>query len=318
MKKQLLMSILLMAGLLGAFPSAGQYHTDKKLAEKLQALLSNFNGTAGVYVLNLNNGKEAAVNADTVFPTASIIKVPILVGVFKKITDGALSYHQPLVYDDSMARGGSGLMQYFKDGTKTNLSVAVTLMISHSDNVAAVWCEKLAGGGKTINAWLNDHGYKYTRVNSRTPGREKQYEQYGWGQTTPREMAHLLLSIKEQKILTPAACERMYRNLCNVYWDDYALSQIPPYVQVASKQGMVNASRSELVMVNLPSGSKGAPHKGYVFYIATKNNKDQRWSPDNEAWQLARNVSKLLWNYFAPDDSWVPPVGYTKFWDWED
>ncbi len=312
------MSILLMTAMFRALPSAGQYHTDKKLTQKLHTLLSTFNGTAGVYVINLANGKEAAVNANTIFPTASIIKVPILIGIFKKIMDGELSYHQPLVYDDAMARGGSGLMQYFKDSTKTNLGVAVTLMISHSDNVAAVWCEKLAGGGKAINSWLNDHGYVHTRVNSRTAGREKQYEQYGWGQTTPREMTHLLLSIKEKKILTPAACERMYRDLCNVYWDDYALSQIPPYVQVASKQGMINTSRSELVMVNLPSGEKGDSCKGYVFYIATKNNKDQRWTPDNEAWQLARDVSKLLWNYFAPDDKWIPPVGNSTFWNWED
>lgn len=310
MKKLLLMSILMLAGLLAGIPSSGQYRKDKKLTEKLEKLLSQFKGTAGVYVLNLKNGKEAAVNADTLFPTASIIKVPILVGIFKKIVSGELNYHQELTYDDEMARGGSGIMQYFKDSTKIDLSVPITLMISHSDNVAAVWCEKMAGGGKTINAWLEQHGYVHTRLNSRTKGREKNYDQYGWGQTTPREMAHLLLSIREQKILTPAACERMYRDLANVYWDDYALSQIPPYVQTASKQGMVNASRSELVMVE-------APHGPYVFYIATKNNKDQRWSPDNEAWQLARDVSKLLWNYFEPGSGWKPPTGYSKFWNWE-
>src|SRR6185312_5176083 len=284
-----------------------QYHTDKKLENKLRVLIDSFHGTAGIYVRNLKTGKVAAINADTLFPTASIVKIPILIGIFNKIQEGELTYHQPMLYRDSMAHGGSGLMQYFKDSSKTDLSNVITLMITHSDNTAAIWCEKLAGGGITINQWLSDNGFKSTRVNSRTPNRKSNYDEYGWGQTTPREMADLFVMIREGKAVNPAASERMYRILTHVYWDDYALSQIPPYVQVASKQGMVDASRSEAVLVN-------APHGDYVFYIATKNNKDQRWMPDNEAWQLARNVSALLWNYFESKSNWKPAEGIEKYW----
>lgn len=170
-------------------------------------------------------------------------------------------------------------------------------MITHSDNSAAVWCEKLAGGGLTINAWLEKNGFRDTRVNSRTAGREADKELYGWGQTTPREMARLLTMIRNQQAVNPAASQTMYRIMTHVFWDEYALSQIPPYVQAASKQGMVDDSRSEAVLVN-------APHGDYVFYIATKNNKDQRWVPDNEAWVLARRVSALLWDYFEPHSGW--------------
>ena len=70
---------------------------------------------------------------------------------------------------------------------------------------------------------------------------------------------------------------------------------------------MVDASRSEAVLVN-------APHGDYVFYVATKNNKDQRWTPDNEAWQFARNVSALLWNYFESKSNWKPAEGIEKYW----
>jgi beta-lactamase class A len=284
-------------------PSAfAQYKTDKKLEKQLKALLDSFHGTAGVYVRNLKTGKEVAINADTIFPTASIIKVPILVGIFNKINEGIFTYHQSMLYRDSAARGGSGLMQYFKDSTKIDLNVAITLMISHSDNTAAVWCEKLAGGGIAINSWLAQNGFEFTRLNSRTPGREKESKEYGWGQTTPREMANLMVMIREGKTVSMAASQQMYRDLTHVFWDEYALSQIPPYVQAASKQGMVDASRSEAVLVN-------APHGDYVFYIATKNNADKSWKPDNEAWQLARNVSRLLWNYFEPHYGWMPAVG---------
>jgi beta-lactamase class A len=119
-------------------------------------------------------------------------------------------------------------------------------------------------------------------------------------------MAKLMVMIREGKTISKAASEQMYRDLTDVFWDEYALSQIPPYVQAASKQGMVDDSRSEAVLVN-------APHGDYVFYIATKNNKDQRWVTDNEAWQLARNVSALLWNYFESHYGWKPAAGVEKY-----
>lgn len=293
----------------GPVGGVSQYKADPKLTLELRKLTDVFHGTAGVYVLNLGTGEEAAINADTVFPTASIVKVPILIGVFDKIQKGELNYHEPLLYRDSMARGGSGLMQYFKDSTRVDLSVAVTLMISRSDNTAARWCQSLAGGGEAVNEWLRQHDFKDTRVNAVTPGREGAYNEYGWGQTTPREMALLLALIRRKEIVSPAACERMYRDMTHIFWDDYALSAIPPYVQAASKQGMVNASRSELVMVN-------APHGDYVFYVATKNNEDRRWTPDNEAWELARNVSALLWHYYEPGSRWKPAKNSKQYWDW--
>lgn len=297
--------LLLMISMIS--PTAfSQYKTDRRLEKQLKELVDSFHGIAGIYVRNLKTGKEVAINADTVFPTASIIKVPILAGIFDKIDKGAFTYHQSVMYRDSAARGGSGLMQYFKDSTKIDLNVAITLMISHSDNTAAVWCEKLAGGGITINSWLHDNGFQFTRVNARTPGREMNNKEFGWGQTTPREMARLMVMIRDGKAVSAEASQRMYRDLTHVFWDEYALSQIPPYIQAASKQGMVDASRSEAVLVN-------APHGDYVFYIATKNNTDKKWSPDNEAWQLARKVSSLLWNYFEPHYGWKPAAGVNRY-----
>lgn len=289
--------------------SAGQlrYKTDKKLEGMLKSLTDSFHGVAGVYVLNLRTGKEAAINADTIFPTASIIKVPILVGILDKIRQGSFKYQQPLIYRDSSARKGSGLMQFFKDSTATDLRTAITLMITHSDNTAAVWCEKLAGGGTSINTWLESHGFRDTRLNARTPGREQNKQTYGWGQTTPREMARLVTMIRNNEVVSPDASQTMYRIMTHVFWDEYALSMIPPYIQAASKQGMVDDSRSEVVLVN-------APHGDYVFYVATKNNRDQRWVPDNEAWQLARNVSGLLWAYFEPHSKWRPAAGAEQYW----
>lgn len=299
--------LLLLLLLSSSLKATAQPRVDKNLTQKLEQLLNDFDGKTGVYVYNLKTKKEASVRGDHVFPTASIIKVPILIGIFKKIINDTLGYHKPLIYRDSMAQPGAGIMNSFKDHSTTNLSIPINLMISYSDNTAALWIQELAGGGKTINTWLKNHGYQHTRINAETKGRDQKHkEKYGWGQTTPKEMAHLLMAIKKRKILTPAACDRIYRTLTKSYWDHYALSQIPPNVQTASKQGMLARSRSELVMVN-------APHGDYVFYLATDKNGDKSWKTDNSAWQLSRKVSKLLWLYFEPQSNWEPAKGAAKY-----
>ncbi len=272
---------------------------DKKLQIGLEEVTRGFHGVAGVYVYNLKTGKEAGINADTIFPTASIVKVPIMAGIFNKIAEEELSLNDTLLYRDNRVYGGSGLMQFFKDSTYTDLRTLVSLMITYSDNVTSIWSQELAGGGVEINKLMEIMGFEHTRINSRTEGRKEIWEKYGWGQTTPNEMANLLIKIRNREVVNEAASDEMYRMLTNSFYTDYSLSQIPPYVQTAAKQGMVNKSRSELVMVN-------APHGDYVFYIATKENEDNSWQYDNEAWVLQRKISSYLWNYFEPEYNWKP------------
>lgn len=284
---------------------SAQSKTDKILTEKLQKLVQGFNGDVGIYVQNLKTGKFAEINADTIFPTASMIKVPIMCGIFDKIEKKELSYHQNLIYRDSLLYAGEDILGSFKDGEKIQLSKIQMLSITTSDNTASLWLQKLIGGDN-INKWLSENGFENIRINSRTPGREAFQKRYGWGQTSPREMALLFKKIREGQVISKEASERMYRNLIRIYWDGEALSQIPPYVQAASKQGAVNRARSEVVLVN-------APHGDYVFCIATKNQKDESWDADNEGYQLIRKLSKLLWNYYEPKSDWKPADGIEKY-----
>jgi beta-lactamase class A len=277
--------------------------TDKTLEKGLQDLAKDFEGDVGIYVYNLKTNQEAGVNADTIFPTASVVKVPILIEVFKQIKAGKLHLKDTLVYDAKRKYGGSGLMQFYKDSTVTDLRTLASLMITMSDNTTSLWCQELVGGGEAINETMADLGLAHTRVNSRTEGRTKDWEAYGWGQTTPREMASLLIKMRNRTLVDAASSDEMYRIMSNSFYTDYSLSQIPPYVQTAAKQGMVNKSRSELVMVNAPSGD-------YVFYIATKNNTDESWGFDNKAWQLQRLISAYLWRYFEPESDWKPATGF--------
>jgi len=274
--------------------------TDNKLQKKVEEAIQGFNGDIGIYVKNLRTGKTVSINADTVFPTASIVKVPILLGIMDKIQKGELAYDSTLVYKDSLLYEGEDILGSFKNDEKILLKKVMMLMLTTSDNTASLWLQSLAGKGTRINEILDSLGLVSTRVNSRTPGRENNRTQYGWGQTTPMEMGFIFEKIYRNEIFSAAACDRMMRSLGRNYWDlNEAISQIPPYIEVFSKNGCVNAVRSEVLLVN-------APHNPYIFCILTKNNKDTQWTHDNEAWTLARKVSLLLWNYFEPKDKWEP------------
>lgn len=281
-----------------AYGSIAQ-HEDKVLAKKVTELIKDFEGDVGIYIRHLKTGKTVSINADTIFPTASMIKIPITIGMFNKIEKGEIPYDTVLTYKDSLLYAGDDLLGSFKHGEKISLSKVMMLMITTSDNTASLWCQSLAGSGTEINRWLSENGFVHTRVNSRTPGREANRSLHGWGQTTPKEMAALLVRIREGKVISARASERIYRNLIRIYCDAGALSQIPPHVQAASKQGAVDRSKSEVVLVN-------APHGDYVFCVITKNQQDQSWVANNEGYVLQRKLSRLLWNYFEPESTWKP------------
>jgi beta-lactamase class A len=284
-------------------------HRDAKLEAALRQATDGFHGDVGVYVHHLRSGRTAELRADEAFPTASMIKVPILATYYDRLASGAMDLHATEVMPDTAIYGypdDLGLVGNLKPGAKVEHSLLALMMITTSDNTAAIWMQSLVGGGEAVNGWLAGRGFDSTRVNSRTPGREAARARYGWGQTTPREMATLFTKIRAGEVVSPAASEEMYRALTRIYWNGEALSQLPPWIQAASKQGEVDHSRSETVLVNGPSGD-------YVFSIITKNQADTTYAPNNEAYLMIRRVSALLWKAFEPRMPYVPAPGAAAF-----
>jgi len=279
--------------------SVAAQKTDKKLQNEISNLLQGFKGDVGVYVYDISKNKIATVNADTIFPTASMVKVPIFIGLMHKIHNGELTYHQDMLFTDSVRYSeGQEILASFKDSQKIALNDLIMLMMSMSDNGASLWLQGLAGGGSQINRYMDSLGMKFTRVNSRTPGRKENYNQYGWGQTTPKEMATLMKLIVENKIIDRQISDRMLRMMSRQFWDEEAISQIPPNIFVADKSGAVDQTRDEVLYVNC--------RRPYIFCICTKNNKDTSWEHSNEAWMLTRKLSALLWKHFNPKSKWQP------------
>lgn len=84
-------------------------------------MVSGYHGDIGIYVKNLRTGKIAVINADTIFPTASIVKVPILLGIADRMNKGELAYDSLLTYKDSLLYEGSDILGSFKSGEKIAL-----------------------------------------------------------------------------------------------------------------------------------------------------------------------------------------------------
>jgi beta-lactamase class A len=291
------MKILTGSLLLFVFFTATAQKTDSDLQKQIELLVKGFHGTAGIYVHDLQKNRIVSFNGDTVFPTASVVKIPIMMGIMNRIQNKELEYHQVMIYKDTIHYDpGEDVLASFKPDEKILLSKLMLLSISLSDNTASLMLQGIAGGGLRINLLMDSLGYLNTRVNSRTPGREKDREMYGWGQTTPREMAHIMEQIESGKVLSRHSCDRMMRILGRQYWDEVAISQIPPDIFVATKSGAVDESRNEILFVH-------APH-AYIFSIFTKNNSDQSWDYNNEAWVLTRKLSLLLFKYYNPEIKW--------------
>lgn len=288
------LAMLGIVGLLAACAGAGttgEARRDEALEQSLSARIATFAGDVGLYVRNLRDGRTVEVRADEVFPTASMVKVPILIGVFDAVERHELEYKQPLQWEARRKYDDHDVLARFQDGVNVEPAELVTLMCTFSDNTASLWLQELAGGGATINTWLERNGFEKTRVNSRTDGREDARRNFGWGQTTPREMAELFVAIRERRAISPQASETMERALSRSHWTEEALAPIPPRVHVMSKQGAVNRSRSEVLLVDAPRGA-------YVLCVITKNQEDESWARENAGFQLLRDVSRTVYEHF--------------------
>jgi len=103
-------SLLLL--LCSCFLASFAQKTDKKLEAELRKAITGFNGAIGIYVKNIKTGETVAINADTVFPTASIVKVPIMMGVMDKMQKGELHYDSTHIYKDSLLYEGEDINTY--------------------------------------------------------------------------------------------------------------------------------------------------------------------------------------------------------------
>ena len=76
-------------------------------------LVDNYRGMIGIYSVSLEGkGDVFAFNPVDNFPTASIIKVPMLMEYYRKVEAGILDSNEKIILPKEYICGGSGVLQH--------------------------------------------------------------------------------------------------------------------------------------------------------------------------------------------------------------
>ena len=281
------------------------------LKDAMQRVADGFGGTLGYSLNHRGHGEKIAHRGDEAFPAASTIKTAIMGTVMSQVDAGQLKWEDSFPAPPaSVARQEGGYSFFFPPGTPLPLPQWLDLMITMSDNMATMVLREVVGQGN-VNEWLAGLGLIQTKLLNGPQkvelGLLPLQQQYGLGMTTPVEMGRLLELIRDGEAASTAACDRMLRLLGHQYWDSAIAAEVPPSVQVAHKTGAIDGHRSDTAYVFAPSGE-------YVLTVYTKDQRDDRWTHDNEGLAAIRALSRLVWQHYHPQDPWTPPPGAAALW----
>lgn len=247
------------------------------LRRTLDSLANALHGVLGYSVMNLETGETLSLRGDSTFATASLIKVPILVTVFDLVAQGKLSLDDKIVMLGIDKVGGSGVISNLHNGLELTVGDAAFLMISLSDNTAT---NLLLDRILIRRVWrkMEALGLMHSKVHSRSMMRDASVAmdssvKYGFGVTTPNEMATLFALMAQGKAVNPQFDSMMLAMLEKTQFTEM-MRRYTGGIRVASKYGAVNDARTECALWYLPAR--------VVACVLTRQNADQRWVLDSE------------------------------------
>ncbi len=252
----------------------------------------------GYAIRDLDDGVALARRGDETFPTASLIKVPILVTVFDLVQKGTLSLDDRLTVLRIDKVPGSGTLQFMHDGIEVTVRDAAWLMSTISDNTATnllldriiirrVW-EKMEALGLPHS---KVHSKSFLRISSVAMDSSVKY---GLGVTTPNEMARLFELMARGKAVAPAADSTML-DLLEHNEDGALLQRYAGGVRSAHKTGATDDVRTECALFYLR-------HR-VVACVLTKENADTRWVLDSEPQLTMARMGEQIVQAWGPAPS---------------
>jgi beta-lactamase class A len=286
-----------------AAPGAG-------LEARIAAELSGADAVFGVAAVHLGTGEGVFVNADERFPTASTIKVAVMVEAFHQIAEGRLRHDTPITMRAEDRVGGSGVLHGMHPGLALTVDDALHLMMAVSDNTATnLLVDRL--GTANIDRRLESHGLRQTKIFRATfrDGRPDVFpeleKEFGLGMATPREMALLLAKIARGEVVDRAAGDAMIGLMERQAFpthlprrlpegDDVRIAHKPGWdaEKIADAAGVKRHVRADAGIVRTPKGT-------YVVALFARRIADRTWGPDNEAVLRLARVSRLVYDHFT-------------------
>lgn len=238
-----------------------------------------------VYVWEYSSANEVAINADEVFPAASIIKLPILFELFRKIDrsekDGSNStiLSKKLLYNSRNKTSGSGELQYSPLNRYYSVDYLAKIMITHSDNSATNMLIEEAGGKGAINSSLRSLGMDKIRLENRLPDLE------GTNKISARQLATLLYNIDNPNFLSDKSKITIKEYMANVENRRLLQAGLPPEAILIHKTGDIGTMLGDAGVVYAQNGRK------YIVVILVK-----RPFNDYSARDMIQQASKIIYD----------------------
>ena len=272
------------------------------LRRVLDSIADAHHGVVGYSVIDLENDARLSRRGDETFPTASLIKVAILVTVYDLVAKNELSFYDPLTVLKIDQVPGSGIAQYLHNGTLLTIHDAAWLMITISDNTTT---NLLLDRIIIRRVWdkMEALGLQHTKVHSKSFRRNSSvaYDssvKYGLGVTTANEMARLFELLARGKAVSPKADSEML-DILQHNNNDLMLQRFAGGVRAAHKDGETDQVRTECSLFYL--------RNRVVACVLTKENKDTRWLVDNEGNVTLARMGEAIVNAWGGAPAPPPP-----------
>lgn len=168
------------------------YHTSemKGLKSQLISLMRQYPMIKpAIYVWEYENGKFVDINSDKMYPAASIIKIPVLVRLFKSIEANQFTIYDDMPLTEYYRSSGSGYLQFKQSGLRFTMDQLAKTMIQDSDNTSTNMIMSKLGGMNDINIGLRDWGISKTYVRTWLP------DLNGTNKTTAADIAKILYNL---------------------------------------------------------------------------------------------------------------------------
>lgn len=264
---------------------------------------AGFAGTGGVAAKNLTTGEEIRINADAQTATASTIKVPILIELYRQVEAGIVSLDDRLQSNSANYAPGSGILRDLSLGVDLSVRDVGILMIVVSDNTATNMLIDLLGLER-INQTMAEFGFPGTRLVNRLHFPTIGEDARNLAVTTPGELCGIMAGIATGAFLSDASRADIIAIMQMQHYRDQVPRYLPftPYAEelgesdnglrIANKTGGWKGMRADMALVEWP-GTR------YTIGIVTEGDPDQRFWPENAGEMMIGRISRLIFDLWG-------------------
>ena len=204
-----------------------------------------------IYVWDYETGNYIDINGDKIYSTASIIKIPVLIDVFKSIEAGQFSLEDTIPLTEYFRTEGSGSLQFKAANSEYTIDKLAEIMITESDNSATNMLMTKVGSMTDVNQNIRDWGLKNTEVQTWLP------DYKGNNHTTEKEMAQMLYNIDENdKFLADASRNKMLNYMGHVHNNRLIQAGLGAGSVFLHKTGDIGTMLGDAGIVITPTGKK--------------------------------------------------------------